>query len=149
MLRQGLDLLGRVPVARDAPGGFKLLTGHLSPLGHESHRARRQLSGDHGQAADCDHGLVLGVLSMEVRRLVIVEVHRDHDSVEEAEARHHAIMSDAPDPESPASPTTVKSDVRGGRLEWLCASGWLAQAVERSAPDRSRLDRGVDARVPA
>jgi hypothetical protein len=48
---------------------------------------------EHRAVVDRDHSLVLGVVSVEVRRIVVVEVHRDRDAVEVADAWHRAIMS--------------------------------------------------------
>lgn len=45
--------------------------------------------------------MILGVFGVEVGRVVVVEVHRDDDPVEEADARHGAIMSALADGERP------------------------------------------------
>ena len=39
--------------------------------------------------------MVLGVLGMEVRRFVIVEVHRDRDAIEEADPGHTSMTTSA------------------------------------------------------
>jgi hypothetical protein len=67
------------------------------PLCDEFERARRQITDQHLAAVDRDHGMVLGVLGMEMRWFVIVEVHRDRDAVKEADPWHGTIMSGDPD----------------------------------------------------
>jgi hypothetical protein len=61
---------------------LKLLAVEGRPLCHELERAARQFAHEHCRAVNRDHRMVLGVLRMEVGRLVVVEIHRDHDAVE-------------------------------------------------------------------
>jgi hypothetical protein len=65
----------------------------IGPFGYELERPAREVPDQYNAAADRDHGVVLGILSVEVRRVVVVEVHRDRDAIEQADARHRAIMS--------------------------------------------------------
>jgi len=58
------------------------------PLGNETERAGRQLAGNDRQAVDIHEGLVRAIFGMEVRRVVIIKVHLDDDSVETADLRH-------------------------------------------------------------
>jgi hypothetical protein len=60
---------------------------------------------------------------VEVRRIVIVEVHRHDDPVEEADAGHGAIMSVAADGEWTGASTSIgrlggKSEARVARRIW-------------------------------
>ena len=59
------------------PVGEKFMLMERRPLDHESHRARRQPTGEDGQVADIDQGKVAAVLGVEVRRVVIVKEHLD------------------------------------------------------------------------
>jgi hypothetical protein len=93
------------------------------PLADELEGAGREAAHQYIAALDRDHGMVLGVSSMEVRRLVIVEVHRDRDPVEEADPGHRAIMGGA-------------ADEPGSRR--------LRRAQRRRTQDRRRLDAAID-----
>jgi len=55
-------------------------------------RARGGSADEYRAVANRDRRLVLSVTRVEVWRLVIPEVHRDHDAVEEAYAGHGTIM---------------------------------------------------------
>jgi hypothetical protein len=97
ILRQRIDRLGDGSAMHKLPVGLKLLAVQGRPLGHELERSAWQSAHQHRLAVNRDHCVVLGVLRMEVGRLVVLEVHRDHDAVEEADAGHGAIMSRAAD----------------------------------------------------
>jgi hypothetical protein len=92
ILRQRVDRLGNGPAVYALPIGLKLLTMEGCPLCHKLERTAWQFAHKHPHVVNRDHRMVLGVLCMEVGRLVVVEIHRDHDAVEEADAGHGAIM---------------------------------------------------------
>jgi hypothetical protein len=60
----------------------------LTPLLDESCRSLRKLATDERAVGDSDECLVLGVDRVEVRWVVVAEVHVDRDSVELAEPWH-------------------------------------------------------------
>lgn len=108
ILRQRVDGLGRTPVLGSLPVGFQLLAVQSRPLGHELERASRETADQHVVAADHNRRVMLGVLGVEVGRIVVVEVHRHDDSVEETDAGHGAIMSVAADGEWPTASTSIR-----------------------------------------
>jgi hypothetical protein len=55
------------------PVGLELLTVEGCPLCDELERAAQQFAHEHPRAVNRDHRVVLGVLRMEVGRLVVVE----------------------------------------------------------------------------
>jgi hypothetical protein len=95
ILRQRVDRLGGAAVRCARPVCFELATVQSGPLCDEFERTSRQMTHQHVAAPDRDHRVVLGVLGMEMRRFVIVEVHRDRDAVEEADPGHLAMMTGA------------------------------------------------------
>jgi hypothetical protein len=101
ILRQRVDGLGRTPVLGSLPVCFQLLAVQTRPLSHELERASGETADKHFVAADHNRRMMLGVLGMEVGRIVVVEIHRHDDPVEEADAGHGAIMSAAADGEWP------------------------------------------------
>lgn len=90
---------GEAPSFARCQSAFQLLAVQARPLGHELERATRKTADKHLIAADRNRRVMLGVLGVEVRRIVVVEVHRHDDPIEEADARHGAIMSAAADGE--------------------------------------------------
>jgi len=60
----------------------------LSPCEHESQLAAPEAGLDHLQGVDAYLCASVRVAGMEVRRPVIVEVHRDHDPEEATDRRH-------------------------------------------------------------
>jgi hypothetical protein len=58
------------------------------PLANESQRPARKVPVQDPCVEDRDLRFVLGVPSVEVRRGVIIEVHRHDDAVERGDARH-------------------------------------------------------------
>lgn len=108
ILRQRVDGLGRTPVLCPLPVGFQLLAVQTRPLGHELERATRETAHKHLIRADHDRSVMLGVLGVEVGWIVVVEVHRDDDPVEEADTGHGAIMSTAADGEWPGASTSIR-----------------------------------------
>jgi hypothetical protein len=108
ILRQRVDGLWRAPVLCSLPVCFQLLPVQARPLGHELERATRKTADQHLIAADHDCRVMLGVFGVEVGRVVVVEVHRDDDSVEEADAGHGAIMSVAADGEWAGASTSTE-----------------------------------------
>lgn len=60
----------------------------LGPLAEEAQRSDRQLALQGIASVDDDLRLVLAVARMEVRRRVIVAVHRDDDPVERTNPGH-------------------------------------------------------------
>jgi hypothetical protein len=95
ILRQWVDRLGGAAILCVCPVRFELDAVQSGPLCDEFERARRQITDQHLAAIDRDHGMVLGILGMEMWRFVIVEVHRDRDAVEEADPGHIAMMTGA------------------------------------------------------
>ena len=73
---------------RERPVGNELVVVKLSPLLDEVHRRPRKRASDRRTVVDPDQRLVLAVQGMEVRRIVIDEVHVDHDAVELAQPRY-------------------------------------------------------------
>jgi hypothetical protein len=92
ILRQRVDRLGSTTTVRPSPIRLKLQAMQCRPLAHELERTTRQLADEHRASLDRYYRTMLGVLSMEMRRFVIVEVHRDHDAVEDADPGHDTIM---------------------------------------------------------
>src|SRR5215210_916391 len=80
--RQSVWLLCNYPVRRE------LADVKLTPLLDQACRSFRKLATDQKAVGDPNECLVLGVDRMEVRRIVVAEVHVDRDSVELAESRH-------------------------------------------------------------
>jgi hypothetical protein len=73
ILRQRVDRLRNDSAVHAPPIGLKLLTVEGCPLCHELERTARQFAHEHRRAVNRDHRVVLGVLRMEVGRLMIVE----------------------------------------------------------------------------
>jgi hypothetical protein len=140
ILRQRVDGLGRTSVLSHLPICFQLLAVQTRPLGHELERASRETAHKHLIAADDNRRVMLGVLGVEVGRIVIVEVHRDHDSVEEADARHGAIMSAAADGEWTSPSTSVRRT--GGKSETDPTS-----TGRRTRPNPPRVTNRVHCRI--
>lgn len=59
-----------------------------SPLLDESHGCPWDITADRRAVVDANQCFVFGVDGVEVRWIVIGEVHVDHDSIELAEPRH-------------------------------------------------------------
>lgn len=95
ILRQRVDRLRGATPLRANPVRLQLRTMQRRPLAHELERTNRQLAYEHRASFDRDHRMMLSVLSMEMGRFVIVEVHRDHDAVEDADPGHDIIMVSA------------------------------------------------------
>lgn len=95
ILRQRVDRLRVAAALRADPVSFELAAVQISPLRYEFERTSRQPADEYIAAPDRDHGVVLGVLGVEMGRFVIVEIHRDRDAVEEADPGHLAIMTGA------------------------------------------------------
>ena len=129
ILRQRVDGLGRAPVLGSLPVCFQLLAVQSRPLGYELERASRETADQHVVAADHNRRVMLGVLGVEVGRIVVVEIHRHDDPVEEADAGHGAIMSAAADGEWTGASTSTER--LGGNSEadpdsmarWIRANG--------------------------
>ena len=138
ILRQRVDRLGNSSAMYALPICLELLAVEGRPLCHELERAARQFAHEHPRAVNRDHRMVLCVLRMEVGRLVVVEVHRDHDAVEEADAGHGAIMNRAwdetrapaqlsrsgPDPGPPPATSPVSAGAKTS-YGWLFVK-WVA-----------------------
>ena len=115
ILRQRVDGLGRTSVLCPLPVCFQLLAVQTRPLSNELERATRETAHEHLVAADHDRRVVLGVFGVEVGRIVVVEVHRHDDPVEEADAGHGVIMSAAADGEWTGVSTSTER--HGGNSE--------------------------------
>lgn len=129
ILRQGVDRLGSAAATRALPVCLQLLPMQAGPLGHELERTTRKTAHEHGTAANLNHRMMLGVLSVEVGRIVVIEVHRDDDPVEEADAGHAAIMSACADGEGAGISTPT------GRF------GGRAEAAKTTTARRQRRSR--------
>jgi hypothetical protein len=88
ILRKWVDRLRGAAILRSTPVHLKLGTVQCRPLAHELERATWQFADEYSAGLDRDDRTMLGVLSVEMRRFVIVEVHRDHDAVEDAYPGH-------------------------------------------------------------
>lgn len=101
-----------------------------NPLAHELKSATREIADQHGAAVDCDYRMMLAVLSVEMRRFVIVEVHRDYDAVEGADSWHDAMMNGGSDDrcgdQRPALPSEASTATHHG-----------PRATAHSAPQQS------------
>src|SRR3990167_7316172 len=69
---------------------------HFSPLDDQPENARRKIALPQFQRSNTRHGAKFLVANVEMRRIVIVEVHRDHDSEEAADFRHGCAPTDYP-----------------------------------------------------
>jgi hypothetical protein len=67
------------------------------PLHHELVGTTWKTANQQVVAANGYSGTMLGILSVEMRGLVIVEIHCDYDAVEEADLGHIVIMDYDPD----------------------------------------------------
>ncbi len=142
ILRQRVDGLGRTPVLGPLPVGFQLIAVQTRPLGHKLERATRETANQHLIAADPNRRVMLGVLGMKVGRIVVVEVHRHDDPIEEADTGHGAIMSAAADGEWPGASTSIR--YLGGNSEADPTS-----TARRIRSDRHRVtNRAHSAREP-
>lgn len=81
-LVQPLEVAGLPP----QPHEFLLVKG--CPLGYQTERPPWKATRDQGQSIDLDPGLLSPVLSVEMRGIVVVEIHSDDDAVESADFRH-------------------------------------------------------------
>jgi hypothetical protein len=72
----------------EGPVGSELVEMKGPPLFDESGRRLREASSDERAVVDAEQGLVLGIDRMEMRRVVISEVHVDHDPVELTQPWH-------------------------------------------------------------
>jgi hypothetical protein len=132
ILRQRVDGFGRTPVLCPLPVGFQLLAVQSRPLGYELERTTREAADQHLIAADHNRRVMLGVFGVEVGRIVVVEVHRDDDPVEEADAGHGAIMSTTADGEWTGTSTSIER--LGGKSE-----ADLTSTARRIRPNRLRV----------
>jgi hypothetical protein len=71
------------------PVGDQLVVVELTPLLDEVAGGLGEPAADGLAGVDPDQRFVFGLDRMEVRRVVILEVHVDHDPVELAESWHH------------------------------------------------------------
>jgi len=108
ILRQRVDGLGRTPVLGLLPICFQLLAVQTRPLGHKLERATWETADQYLVAANHNRRVMLGVLGVEVGRIVVVEVHRHDYPVEETDAGHGAIMSATADGEWPGASTSIR-----------------------------------------
>src|SRR3989304_1050977 len=69
---------------------------HFSPLDDQPENAKRKIALPQFQRSNPRHGTKFLVANVEMRRIVIVEVHRDHDSEEAADFRHGCAPTDYP-----------------------------------------------------
>jgi hypothetical protein len=139
ILRQRVDGLGRTSVLGPLPVCFQLFAMQTRPLGHELERAAWETAYQHLITADHNRRVVLGVFSVEVGRIVVVEVHRDDDPVEEADAGHGAIMSAAADGDCARSSTPI------GRLRGKSEAARTVTA-RRQRPNRQCVTNRVHRR---
>ena len=65
---------------------------HLAPLHGETENARGKLTFPKLQRLDSDKSAVFVVAHVKVRRIVIVEVHRDHDAEEAGDFWHGGML---------------------------------------------------------
>src|SRR5262249_42376071 len=93
-LLQGLDSLKVTPFPSSRPVLDELVAMQRRPSADEAQDAGRQFASQQ-PALDGERGLATTARGMEVRRAVLVVVHRDHDSVELRDARH-VVMTGAP-----------------------------------------------------
>src|SRR5213593_1912432 len=87
-LRQWVETVQWLVPAGLLPQHPKLGLMQRCPFGYESHGPCWQLARDDTQAVNGDPGFRVCVLSVEMRRRVIREVHLDDDPVEPAYLRH-------------------------------------------------------------
>jgi hypothetical protein len=135
----------------------------IDPLRHEFERANRQITDQHLAARDRDNCVVLGVLGVEMKWFVIVEVHRDRDAVEEADPGHLAIMTSAWDAlVGSADPTdrrqmstivaisriTSEGDPSSVAPAAYCASRTSCRRRRRPSADRAAATRCCMSYVP-
>ena len=59
-----------------------------SPLDHQRQGTGRKIAVKHAERLDAELGFGTAVMCMEMRRLVIEEVHADHDTEESRDLRH-------------------------------------------------------------
>ena len=87
---EGCRLCARVRAA--SPGAPGPVDG--GALDDQTHGAGRQLSCDGSRRGDVNHGFGIAVNRVEVGRIVIGEVHPDHNSLEPAYLRHELRLVD-------------------------------------------------------
>lgn len=61
------------------------------PLGHELQRHSRHSPLNDSKSRDLNSGLMLRVSDVEVRGLVVIEIHADHNPEEPADLRHERL----------------------------------------------------------
>src|SRR5262245_9483499 len=90
-LVQWIDRHQGAMLSRPAPILFQLLLMHCSLLGHQAERPPRNAPVEHPNRIDPNDGDGAAIVSMEVRRIMIVVVHRDNDPVEARDFRHASL----------------------------------------------------------
>jgi hypothetical protein len=91
---QWRNRIERLPGTGFLPIRLEFCTVQLGSLPDEPERSRWKLADQRLERCDHDLRLMLAVNSVEVRRLVVAVVHRDHDPVEGADARHGFIVAE-------------------------------------------------------
>jgi len=140
ILRQRVDRLGSAAVLRALPISFQFLAVQTCPLVHEPECTTRQRADDHRPVANRDRGMMLGVLGVEMGRVVVIEVHRDHDAVEEADPGHVTIMRDGADGDGGSDSTT------NARLEGK-PEATRATTAHQQRPDGSGVTNRAHGRI--
>ena len=93
ILHQGRDRLQGLGLPRKLPVQRQFFTVLGGPLENQRGRSLRKRSLQDGQSIDREGRFMFAVAGMEVRRRVIVVVHRDNDSEETADLRHVPIVA--------------------------------------------------------
>jgi hypothetical protein len=85
---EGVDRYKCLTCAGAAPVLVQFVLVQLSPGKHEAQLPPPEAAVDHLERVDSNLRGSIGVASVEVRRAVVIEVHRDHDPEEAADCRH-------------------------------------------------------------
>jgi hypothetical protein len=88
MLLQGWNPLRRFVGMKPTPVFDQLRLVKSSPLDDQRQGTRRKIAPKHAGWPDLEPGFSTSVVGMEMRRLVIEEVHADHDPEESRDFRH-------------------------------------------------------------
>lgn len=86
-LAQRVDRVWGPSLLCQSPVGPQLVAVHTGPFAYQLVSAGGQATYKYTAVRDADGGVVLGVAHVEMGRLVIIEVHRDHDPVKETDTR--------------------------------------------------------------
>jgi len=61
------------------------------PFEHERHRSPGEMTSQNAERLDFDQSLVVAILGMKMGRVMIVEVHPNHNSEKSRQLRHYYI----------------------------------------------------------